>query len=85
VNCNLGASHQKLLEGTVVKGGRGREGREGVNSIASPSFGSPHAGLCHQGQGPKTVEATIHMKAFAHKMTEQWQHRIVAAVSWYCV
>jgi hypothetical protein len=24
-----------------------------------PSFGYPHAGLCHQGQGPKTVEATI--------------------------
>jgi hypothetical protein len=39
-----------------------REGR-GANPIVSSSFllsfGGPHAGLCHQGQRPKTVEATM--------------------------
>jgi hypothetical protein len=39
------------------------KGRGGVISIAQflsiPSFGGPHTGLCHQGQGPKTIEATI--------------------------
>jgi hypothetical protein len=43
---------RSLLEGTGVKG------REGTNLIAgSSSFGGPLAGFCHQGQGPKTVEA----------------------------
>jgi hypothetical protein len=50
-----------LLEGIGVKGGRDQEG---TNSIAGflfiPSFGGLHAGLCHQVQGPKMVEATIH-------------------------
>jgi hypothetical protein len=34
-----------------------------ANSIAwfllIPSVGGPHSGLCHKGQGPKMVEATI--------------------------
>jgi hypothetical protein len=46
-------------------GCEGREEREWkvANPLATffflPSFGGPHDGLCHQGQRPKTVEATI--------------------------
>jgi hypothetical protein len=43
----------------------GREGKEGPNLTVSllflPSLSGPRAGLCYQGHGPKTVEATIHI------------------------
>jgi hypothetical protein len=53
-------TYQKFAE-RVGKEGNGKEGR-GKPSYPLPLpslLGGPHARLCHQGQWPKTVEATI--------------------------
>jgi hypothetical protein len=59
VNFNLGASH--LPDVCWKDWSEGVEGawRGQTQLPGYSSFRGPHAGLCHQGQGPKTVEPTI--------------------------
>jgi hypothetical protein len=63
VRWNLGASH---IPEVCWKGLKGREGDK-LNGLPPlffflPSFSALHAGLCHQGQRPKILEATIGSK-----------------------
>jgi len=54
VSWNFGTCPIPEFSGRVAREG---SGREGGNSVASFLF--QHAGVCHQGQRPKKVEATI--------------------------
>jgi hypothetical protein len=57
-----GKSHTRsLLEG-IERKGRGKLNGLPPLSFFLPSFSALHAGLCHQGQRPKMVEATIGSK-----------------------